>query len=438
MTILNKMKKFQWLVWAMSISIEEIKAAFSPAREILDPSKFVGRREQIKDAMVSLTNEGSFMAIYGLRGVGKSSIASQIKLIAEGKTELPNILNLTQYIPSKGFDFITIYTKVDHFMDNVSDLIKRIMFGDDSNPSLFSFSKDGERMLESFKRTIQVDGSVGVFSTKASTSGKEESSYKTIRTDDLIQNFKALLRTIEDNNRNKSGLLILIDEFDVLKNKDGFASLVKTCSSDFVRFGVIGIANTITELVVDHASVGRQIESIEVTLMPKIELMSILDKAEERVGNKIRFDQHSKELIVKQAEGFPYFVHLLGREAMLVAFDLGKKIIDKSIMDDLNTKIKAGRLSTIYEGIYHDAVKNSPQRELLLKAFAERPEDEIYTEDVYGLVKAMGVTNPSALMKELTAPEDKRPVLVKVRDRYFRFLDPVFKVYAKIRNWKFD
>ena len=61
-------------------------------------------------------------------------------------------------------------------------------------------------------------------------------SYQTVLSDDLIQQFKQILGSVQKDNQNRSGLLIVLDEFDVLKNKVGFGSLVKTCSNDFVTF----------------------------------------------------------------------------------------------------------------------------------------------------------------------------------------------------------
>ncbi len=89
------------------IDIKFINSAFSPAQEILDPELFVGRKEQIRNGMLCLNNPGSFMSIYGLRGVGKSSIAHQIELIAQGEQTLPNILNLIKFIPKGGFKYLT-------------------------------------------------------------------------------------------------------------------------------------------------------------------------------------------------------------------------------------------------------------------------------------------------------------------------------------------
>jgi len=67
----------------MKIDITDIDKVFSPTHEIHEPNKFVGRYEEIEPSITGLATEGSFIAIFGLRGIGKSSVANQVKLIAE-------------------------------------------------------------------------------------------------------------------------------------------------------------------------------------------------------------------------------------------------------------------------------------------------------------------------------------------------------------------
>jgi hypothetical protein len=418
------------------LDVGRVHAAFSPAQEIQDPQLFVGRQTEVEKGIAALLNPGGFLAIFGLRGVGKSSIAYQLKLIAEGNTEVPNLLKLQRLLPRKSFNFLVHYVRVDKFVKNCGDLFKRVLFGDDSNPSLFSLTRAGDKKLDEFKRVVSVEGGGGLFGVKLGAKGQEETTYGQYVSDDLIQQFRQLLGTIRRDNQDRTGLLILIDEFDTLADKQGFASIVKACSTDFVRFGVVGIATSVGELVRDHESIGRQIELIPVPLMPKEELELILRRAEFRVDHRIAFDPAVRDEIATRSEGYPYFTHLLGKEGMLLAFKRNSPRITTDDVKELARSITDGRLSTIYEDLYHAAVKHSPQRELLLKVFAEDKRDEIPTEPVYALAKDLGVTNPAQLMQELTRPESGAPVLTKVRERYYRFTDPVFKVYARMRQWK--
>jgi hypothetical protein len=315
-----------------------------------------------------------------------------------------------------------------------------MLFGDDDNPSLFSLTKSGDKRLEEFRKTVQVDGSAGFFGVKFGTKGQEETRFTSYISDDLVQQFRALLGTVRKDNQKKDGLLILVDEFDTIKDKSGFASIVKACSSDFVKFGVIGIASNVSELVKDHSSINRQIDFIDVPLMPELERLQILKRAEYKVGEAILFDDDAMHEICEKSEGFPYFVHLLGKEAMLLAFERSGSSVSMQDINTLSRNISEGHLTNIFENVYHESVKNSPQREILLKLFAEEKDNEIASEPVYALARGMGATNPSQLMKQLTTPDNSitAPVLTKVRDKYYRFTDPVFKVYARIRNWKFE
>lgn len=422
-----------------SLDTRRIHSAFSPAREILDPKLFVGRSVEIRESINALLNPGSFLAIFGLRGVGKSSIAHQIKRIAEGDKTLPHALGLDRSLPKRDFNFIVHYYKSDGFVDSISDLFKRMLFGDDDNQSLFSLTKFGDRRLEEFKRTVGVDAGAEFFGAKVGAKGQEESKFVPYISDDLIQQFRALLGTIRKDNQDHDGLLILIDEFDTIKDKTGFASIVKACSSDFVKFGVIGIAANVSELIKDHSSINRQIDFIDIPLMPEFELLQIIKRAEFRIDNAIIFEDEAMNEICKKSEGFPYFVHLLGKEAMLLAYERNSPRVTMSDIEALSNNIAEGRLNNIFENVYHESVKNSPQREILLKLFSEESSNEIFSEPIYALAKGMDITNPSQLMKQLTSPDNSMttPVLTKIRDKYYRFTDPVFKVYARIRNWKF-
>lgn len=363
-----------------NIDARRIHDAFSPSKEILDPKYFVGRSDEIRKAINALLNAGSFIAIFGLRGVGKSSIANQIKLIAEGNKTLPISLGLSRSLPIKSFDFIVHRVTSDGFITNIADLIKRIVFGDEANPSLFSLTESGEKQLAEFKRTVTAEGSVGVFGAKVGAKGKEESKYKTYISDDMIQQFRSLLGTIKKDNQSKEGLLILVDEFDTIPDKSGFASLVKACSSEFIRFGVVGIGANVTELLKDHSSISRQIDFIDVPLMPMAERLQILSRAEQKIGNDIKFSESARNEICTKSEGFPYFVHLLGKEAMLLTHERLAREVNMDDIRLLSQNISNGRLTNTFESVYHESVKNSPQREILLKLFAESPENEIQSE----------------------------------------------------------
>ena len=419
------------------MDVEEINQAFSPSREIVDPEMFVGRADEIRTGILALQNRGGCLAIYGPRAVGKTSIALQLKQIAEGSTVLARMLDEMRYLPRSGFSYTVHYVRCDRYVRNIADLLKRILFGDEENPSLFELTSSGEARLEQIKKTLQGHGELGIFGSKLGGEGRVESVYSMYVSDDFVQQFRKVLGVVNKERATRNGLLVLIDEFDVIEDKSGFASIVKSCSSDTIKFGIVGIASSIGELIEDHSSVGRQIDAIRVRKMNEYELHLILKRAEFAVHNRIKFDEDSKRLIALHAEGFPYFVHLLGKEAMLLAFERRQSVITASLVTELAERVVSGRLPTIYEDWYHDAIGDSQGCEVLLKAFAEDVREEIPAAAILDLVEKLGYTSASTLMDALTRQTVGQAVLQQSRNGYFRFADPVFKIYARLRQWEF-
>lgn len=419
----------------MKLDITDINNAFSPTQEINDPSKFVGRYEEIESLVLGLTTESSFLSIFGLRGIGKSSIAQQIKLIAEGDKTLIKILSLEYLIPKKGFNFMVHLVSCDDFIPDITSLIKRILLGDDVNDSIFSHNKNGDKRVKSFKESGKANVGASFMGLKAGIEGSDETMYESIQTDDLIQEFKQALSTTQKDNQKKTGLLILIDEFDVLKDKSGFASLVKTCSSKFIKFGIVGIGESTEDLIEDHASIGRQISSILVKPMNIKELKQIIVHAEKSLKKEITFDSKVKDDIVKEAEGFPYFVHLLGKECLISAFKRKLKVVSEELYCEVKENLIKGKIQLTQEFRYVEACRTSQERELLLRLFALSDDNKILIEDVYSQAREFGVEKPSNFMDVLTEKGKIAAILIYSRDkRHVRFSDPILKVYIKKRE----
>jgi len=68
--------------------------AFTPAKEVDDPEFFAGRAAQVVQLTDALHVIGSCPIIYGNRGLGKTSLAVQIRYIAAGDDTLLESLGL--------------------------------------------------------------------------------------------------------------------------------------------------------------------------------------------------------------------------------------------------------------------------------------------------------------------------------------------------------
>jgi Cdc6-like AAA superfamily ATPase len=244
--------------------------------------------------------------------------------------------------------------------------------------------------------------------------------------------FRQLTMEIVDKHDNWP-LILVIDELERLKNKNGLASLIK--SFTHLRFVLVGIANNFHELVIDHASVDRQLSDGVVQLPPMTngELREIFTKGQSILGDSLVFEAVAIDDIVSMANGFPHFVHFIGREAGFTALDRGAKLVTASDVATAVRQIVATKRAARYENDFLSAVRGSGQKEVVLRAFADAVDEEVHTSDVYPLCESAGVTNTSQYVGGLVSDG----VLIKTRERYYRFVDELFRTYVRIRSWKF-
>src|SRR5690606_1454804 len=117
---------------------------------------------------------------------------------------------------------------------------------------------DGKEIVE-FTRAKEVSAGADLKVVNWGAKGVETSKYARVVENDIVQTFRNFVSSIVQHQvkgrMKRDGLLILLDEFDVLENKRGLGSLIKSLSSKDVKFGVCGIGQDLTDLIADHASV---------------------------------------------------------------------------------------------------------------------------------------------------------------------------------------
>src|SRR5438552_4323834 len=100
---------------------------FRPAQVIDEPRFVAGRSKQIAELTNALHVNGRTPLIFGDRGLGKTSLAIQIKHIAEGRTELLNSLGLQDRALSENERFHTFLITCTEETRNFNDLIQRLI-----------------------------------------------------------------------------------------------------------------------------------------------------------------------------------------------------------------------------------------------------------------------------------------------------------------------
>ena len=231
-----------------------------------------------------------------------------------------------------------------------------------------------------------------------------------------------------------------VQELDRIADRSGLASLMKTLGPQNVTFALVGVATTVQELITEHESVARQLAdgSVHVPPMTSAEMHEIFDKAEALLGRKYSFDGGARDWVVKIARGHPFYVHLIGKHALLRTIESGRTLIAQDAAQEALREIALKGSAPIQDTLYKTAIGHSYVRESVLKAFADVEDDEIHTTEIYAdLAKRLSI-DPGAVSVYVgqLASEKYGAVLEKTRGRYYRFRDSLFKAYGAARPWQ--
>ena len=231
---------------------------------IRDPRRFVGRTELIRDCMDALNSPLGLIAVYGKRGVGKSSLLRQIQQIALGDYTLVHQAGLQREIPERPRTYLTVHYACDSMITSGESLLGRMCNDQDDEDGLLRLVPNDGKELEEFSRSKEVQGGADLKVVNWGTKGVESSKYARVVPKDIVQTFRNFVSAVVTHQVKKrmgrDSLLILLDEFDVIGDKKGLGSLIKSLSSTELKFGVCGIGHDLMDLIEDHASVERLLE----------------------------------------------------------------------------------------------------------------------------------------------------------------------------------
>lgn len=383
----------------MSIDHKKILTAFQPAKEISDPKRFAGRKTELETGAELIAGKDHIF-IYGPRGIGKSSLAKQLEIIARGNTELLD--EIDSPLKEMRFAFATCFLTRDASVTNINQLLYRLMIDHEG--------------FEKFSELFVKFGVVPTYSFGLQLDAKLVA--------DFWKRAVAIAESAED------GLLIFIDEFELIQHHDGFSSLLKAAPPGVI-FAITGIATTERELVRDHKSIDRQLDTgkLPVKTMEPPDLLRVVATAEQLINNEILYSEEAKEELIRLVAGQPYLLHLIGRESLLQAFRGKKKVISFQDLHDALIEIAAKKTDSTLENQYLKAIGNSAHREIVLRAFARTCKPNTHTSLAYPIAEGQGVTNVShyvADLQKISFGESLR----KVNEKVYSFRDPLFQAYV--------
>lgn len=417
---------------------------------IRDPSRFVGRSQLIGDCIRAINSPLGLVAVYGKRGVGKSSLLRQLQQMALGDYTLAEHAGVKHLVPKNPRKYLTVYYSCDALIEDGDELLKRLCNDQNSEDGLLRLVPNDGKELTEFTRSKEVSGGADLKIVNWGAKGVESSKYARVVEGEIVQTFRNFVSTIVEHQVQKrmkrDGLLILLDEIDVIRDKAGLGSIIKSLSSETVKFGVCGIGRDLTALIEDHASVERLLEegALHIGPMSQNESTEIVRTANRFFQDSMTIDMDVAERIAKLSEGYPYLVQMFGKACVSLANETSATQVTTSMLDEVLARIKNGTAFPTLESAYQRAIGNSQGRQLLLHLLAEQDEDNTLFNDEVGKVvlketradaQELGVDHVDQLIPRLV---DKKygPALVRIEDRQgvYEFLNPIFRVYVKLRT----
>jgi Cdc6-like AAA superfamily ATPase len=407
--------------------------AFLPAAGVDDPHRFAGRKEQIEELSNALFMEGSIPLIYGQRGLGKSSLALQLTRIAQGDVNLLTELELEELVLPGDQRFITFYVNCTDSTKNLKGLLQ-LMINAVEALKFERAKKDSDdfKLVDKTTRRALSLKFVQLESTRRYEKAVAEFDDSKMSLEERLVRLTNTLTDVYDQR-----ILFVVDELDRLTSVTGLASFLKSHSSNILKFVLVGIGLTEGELLKDHASLTRQLVSVNVPRMTKFELESIVDRTEEYLAENdepYQFAPSAKSDLARIASGFPWFVHLIGQTALVAVSSKGGSSVEKIDIENVVKLLATTRLARQYYDAYTLAVRDSYPREFVLRLFALWGAEDIPTSGIYPKAKDLGVMAPSNYLGHLTQAQCGSVLVPSPqKSRLYRFSDEMFKVYVRTR-----
>lgn len=374
---------------------------FHPATPIQTQELFAGRLAQLSKVADAVLQTGLHVVLYGERGVGKTSLANILAPVLE-------------------------QMKKGHVVAKVN------CDGTDSFGSIWKKAVQSLELRQQRPGMGFTASDVEVVTTAADLLGPKTTPHDILR----------LLSPLA------FPLVCVFDEFDRFPRREAsvFTDLIKTMADYGLPHSLVlvGVADTVAQLVEDHASVERALMQVHLPRMTEEELRQILDKASDEMG--VQFAPEAVDRIVRVSQGLPHYTHLLGRDAVRAALDrrsLQVTIADVSTGAQQATEDAQETIKRQYHEATRSGRKDALFEEVLL-ACALASKDELSFFQAADVVEPMSTIMgkqyqiPSFARHLKAFCEPARGAILertgtKRRFRY-RFTSPLMEPYVVMRG----
>jgi Cdc6-like AAA superfamily ATPase len=376
---------------------------FSPATPINTRDLFAGRNEQIRQAGQAVHTRGQHAIIFGERGVGKTSLANILRaLLADEKT---------------------VSVKINCHQDD-------------------TFQKVWHNALSEID-IEEVTDSIGFHRGKGS---KIKSAAEWLSADVGPDDIRRILQRLGRS----TDTVIIFDEFDRLqgsKVQQLFADTIKNLSDNAVNstFVIVGVANDVSGLIKEHASIDRSLVQIQMPRMKPEELKEIMQKAMQELGMTVQ--QNALDLLVMLSQGLPHYTHLVGQEATTTTISANRKTVRLAdVKSGVSTSLSHAQHSILdaYQKATRGQRKGTLFRQVLLAcALAEVDEQGYFVSAAVReplskiMKKRYDIPGFSQHLDKFSSDQTRGPVLERsgtTRRFRFRFINPLLQPYVIMRG----
>jgi len=313
-------------------------AVFTPGSPVNERDLFAGRIEQLNKIISAASQRGYHAILYGERGVGKTSLSN----ILANSLRAGNWL-----VPRVNCD------GADTFSSLWRKAFKDIVFTQESRSA--GFSGNSTTTQQSLVERLP----------------------EILGPDDVRRTMQSL---------GNVQTLMIFDEFDRLVD-DKVAGLMADAIKAFSDFAVpatillIGVADSVNELISEHQSIERAIVQIPMPRMSSAEVRQIISNGLAR----LQMDAKAEAIfeLVTLSQGLPYITHLLALQSVLSAIGDGRLEVQLSDVDaGINAALDQWQQSII--SAYHEATRSSQpdniyKQVLLACALAETDDMGYFT-----------------------------------------------------------
>lgn len=308
--------------------------AFSPSAPISRVTLFAGRHPQIMRSIDIVYRRGQHGIIFGERGVGKTSMANLIAdfISRSDKVDAPPKFLTPRVNCTASSDYDSIWREV----------FERIPYFDNSGSTGLA---------------------IGNFASPLPDKKLDPGT---------VQNILEAISTQQD-------LIVVIDEFDRLRDSKSrrlMADTLKTLSDHSIGATVflVGVADTVDQLIAEHQSVARAMMQIPMPRMEDNEIKEIVQKGLDRFNSQSEdFQLHATDeaidWIIILARGLPHYAHLLAQKACYAAIQEEQQEISRAqVMQGVASAHDEIRQSTLssYDTAIYSAHKNATLTETLV------------------------------------------------------------------------